>query len=275
MFPQLREQRDRAFRSALVVLGLRGVHRHPVPLPVHVLPRQREQLGDAPQAPEPGEGDDQPPLGVRAGGEHPLGLPAGDEVELVGVAADLGLLTRERVAVDEFLANRGVEHLLRAADPPGDGVAAEGLREAKPVVVRVAGGDRPQRAARTKIRLQVGRAADEVLTGLFLEVGAGGGVGVRERPHGRRRPGDDEAGRRQLGVQAVVEPVDPGGDLFVRRLARPDGRVQPPDHLPDTLGGLPRNLPEPHGFAAAVEGGELDPAAAADVGAEGGHRRSS
>ena len=72
--PELWEDRNQPGRVAGVVFGLWGWDGDSGLFPIHVLPCQGECLAGCPDATEPGQGDDQPPLGRIAGIQQTLGV---------------------------------------------------------------------------------------------------------------------------------------------------------------------------------------------------------
>lgn len=78
---QLGEEGYRSRIAASVVFGLGAVHDESVVRPVDVRPAEVERLGGAPKTAEPAEGEQHPPLRIRALLQHPESLVECDEVE--------------------------------------------------------------------------------------------------------------------------------------------------------------------------------------------------
>ena len=145
-FPQVRKefgkQRHLPRLAALVVFGLGAVHGEPPVGPIHVGPLQRQVLRRAPQAAESAQGENQPPLGIRAGVEHLPGLLARHEVITLAVALHQCLEVGKGVLGNQALPPGEVEELLGDPAPSPHGVLGQiQADEEQPPLVRVAGRD--------------------------------------------------------------------------------------------------------------------------------------
>jgi len=82
-------------------------------------------LRGAPQTAVATQGEQQPPLRVRAGVQHALCLLLGDELEPLGVSLDGRWQIRKRVLLDQAFSFRGREELLGASTHPANRILGQ------------------------------------------------------------------------------------------------------------------------------------------------------
>jgi len=110
-----------------VPFGLGRPHSDAAALPVDVLPAEGEVLAGAPEAAVAGQREQEPPLGIGAGGEHLLGIGAGNEGHAVAVGLPARLDLREGVLGQHPPLDALAEDLARGLDPLGHGCVREAL----------------------------------------------------------------------------------------------------------------------------------------------------
>src|SRR5260370_41481405 len=115
---QLREKGNPALSTVLVVFRLRRAGKEALALPIHIWPSQLQVFRRTAQTPVAGQSHDQPPFGIGAGVNDPLGVFGGNEVlpVLVGVRASLDAV--EGVAGEDVSSASGLEELPSAFDGP-------------------------------------------------------------------------------------------------------------------------------------------------------------
>ncbi|MEN6506798.1 MAG: hypothetical protein ABFD92_19860 [Planctomycetaceae bacterium] len=131
-----REDRHLADTAVRMVLRLVAVDCEPIMFPVNVHPLELQHFRGAAQAAIAGQGEDQLPLGIRAGRQHRLRLCLGHVIEPLGILAHDRCLPVEWIVTDQPLALCRPEELLGNAHASADRVIGQGF----PVGFIVAGG---------------------------------------------------------------------------------------------------------------------------------------
>jgi hypothetical protein len=258
---QLREDGNPSVAAVCQVLLFRGMHKETVFLPVDVDPPESQVLGRATQAAVSRQGDDELPFVIR-GCVNRLGdyFPFHEELPIfVRVIGCFHL--SERIALNEFIADRGLEELTCPPDRPAnrrDGVPL--LLHPQQEVVGFAFANAPHIAVRAK-------AFDEPL-GDRLEI-------HNRAPLCSRNPSlVDEAGqegaqlgclarsnqpyRRKPRVQIVSNLGQPSRRLIVDGSVGDLGGVQVLDLRLDRFRRLHRRLAEANGSPLPIAADELD-----------------
>jgi hypothetical protein len=187
-------------------LGLGAVDGQACPLEVHVGPGEAVRLAGDAQPRVAGEAEEQPPLRVGAGIDHPLDL-VGRDVPGVLARRRAALERVERVGIDDLPAFRLAEHGLDVAAVRPDGRLGQAeVFQRPPPCRRVLGGDLPQRLVLVEEREQFRLRLPKFAGALGLEVVLPlRDVPLDQRADGGALPLGHETDRREFGVQAIIE----------------------------------------------------------------------
>ncbi|MFN0012107.1 MAG: hypothetical protein ACKVS8_10740 [Phycisphaerales bacterium] len=204
--------------AAFDALGLRRTHHEPPGVPLHVPPTERGNLARAAQAAEAREGDNRPPLGIRARIEHFERILDGDKVHPRGIGLSARTHFGEGVFAAEHPPASGLaEYLPRGLHTLGDGGGGEaGIdhRGAPPLALLLGdfayglGGAEVVFEALARLEQCSHRAGLHIQRlDERIEQAAQRGIGDAAR--------GNEARSCEAGVQAVIDGAEPLRGLFV------------------------------------------------------------
>ncbi|HPF37050.1 MAG TPA: hypothetical protein P5081_14055 [Phycisphaerae bacterium] len=260
---QLGKDRDFAGLAPDVMLGLGARDRDPGPIPIDVIPANRQCLGGASDAAVSRQAEQEPPFGVRAFVDDPLGVGSGDEILAGLVRPDRPDQMAEWVFADQLPTDRRAKELFGNPAASSAGVVRQLFRrfQVRPPRVGVGFRDRPQGLVLAEVINQVAARVSPDRARRVLHVGSLGEVGVQKFAERCDDRLGDQIDCRELVRHWGVELGDPSGGFIGDCVSRDRRRDQILDTQLDRLGGATRDLAEPDRLALSGAIVELDQAA--------------